>query len=116
MPRSRVPELLTRIARIADAHELRCATFGHVGDGNLHPNFVTDRGDEAAASRVPAASGDLYRVAIELGGTVTAEHGIGLIRRDFLEAQVGTDAIRVMRSIKHALDPLNILNPGKVLA
>ena len=115
VPRSRVPEMLTRIERLANAHELRCPTFGHIGDGNLHPNFVTDRGDDAAASRVPAASADLYRAAIELGGTVTAEHGIGLIRRSFLEEQVGTDAVRVMRSIKQALDPLNILNPGKVL-
>ncbi|MFN2483704.1 MAG: FAD-binding oxidoreductase, partial [Candidatus Limnocylindria bacterium] len=115
VPRSRVPEMLTQIAAVADAHELRCATFGHIGDGNLHPNFVTERGDESAGPRVHAAVEELWRAAIELGGTVTAEHGIGLTRRSFLELQVGTDAVRVMRSIKQALDPLNILNPGKVL-
>jgi glycolate oxidase len=89
--------------------------FGHIGDGNLHPNFVVARGDATAATRVGAASADLYRAAIALGGTVTAEHGIGASRRDFLEAQRGPEAVRVMRAIKDALDPLGIMNPGKVL-
>ena len=114
-PRSRLPELLREVERIAAAHEVRCGTFGHAGDGNLHPTFVWDRGDVAAEERAHAASEELYRAAIALGGTVTGEHGIGAARRDFLEVQHGADAVDVMRAIKAALDPLGILNPGKVV-
>ena len=115
VPRARVTEMLDRIEEIAARHGLTCGVFGHIGDGNLHPNFVVDRDDASAAARVTAASADLYRAAIALGGTVTAEHGIGASRRAFLEAQRGTEAVRVMRAIKDALDPLGIMNPGKVL-
>jgi glycolate oxidase len=115
VPRARVTEMLDRIEEIAARHGLTCGTFGHIGDGNLHPNFVVDRGDPTAAARVTAASADLYRAAIALGGTVTAEHGIGASRRAFLEPQRGTEAVRVMRAIKDALDPVGIMNPGKVL-
>jgi glycolate oxidase len=114
-PRSRMPELLREIERIAASHDVRCGTFGHAGDGNLHPTFVWDRGDTAAEERVNVACEELYRAAIGLGGTVTGEHGIGAARRPFLAAQVGGDAVDVMRAIKSALDPLGILNPGKVV-
>jgi glycolate oxidase len=115
VPRARLPELLAAIERVSSAHDVRCGTFGHAGDGNLHPTFIWDRGDADAEARAHAASEELYRLAIGLGGTVTGEHGIGAARRPFLEEQVGTDALEVMRAIKHALDPLGILNPGKVV-
>jgi glycolate dehydrogenase FAD-linked subunit len=115
VPRARVPELLAAIERVAAAHDVRCGTFGHAGDGNLHPTFIWDRGDADAESRAHAASEELYRVAIGLGGTVTGEHGIGAARREFLEEQRGADAVAVMRAIKSALDPLGILNPGRVV-
>jgi glycolate oxidase len=115
VPRARVPELLAAIERAAAAHEVRCGTFGHAGDGNLHPTFVWDRGDVDAEERAHAASEELYRAAIGLGGTVTGEHGIGAARRAFLEEQRGEEAVAVMRSIKAALDPLGILNPGRVV-
>jgi glycolate oxidase len=114
-PRSERPLLLVAIERIAAAHDVRCGTFGHAGDGNLHPTFVWDRGDAAAEERAHAAAEELYRAAIARGGTVTGEHGIGAARREFLELQRGKDAVDVMRSIKAALDPLNILNPGRVV-
>jgi glycolate oxidase len=114
-PRSRLPDLLAAIERIAAAHEVRCGTFGHAGDGNLHPTFVWERGDADAEDRAQAACEELYRAAIALGGTVTGEHGIGASRRPFLEEQAGPDAVAVMRAIKAALDPLGILNPGKVV-
>jgi glycolate oxidase len=114
-PRSRLPELLSAIERVAAAHDVRCGTFGHAGDGNLHPTFVWDRGDDAAEERAHAACEELYGAAIALGGTVTGEHGIGASRRPFLEMQRGAEAVAVMRSIKAALDPLGILNPGKVV-
>jgi len=114
-PRAQLPALLAAIERIAAAHEVRCGTFGHAGDGNLHPTFVWDRGDTAAEERAHAACEELYRAAIAMGGTVTGEHGIGAARREFLEEQRGPEAVAVMRAIKKALDPLGILNPGKVV-
>jgi glycolate oxidase len=115
VPRARVPDLLAAIERVAAAHDVRCGTFGHAGDGNLHPTFIWDRGDAEAEERAHAASEELYRAAIGLGGTVTGEHGIGAARRAFLEEQRGAEAVAVMRSIKSALDPLGILNPGRVV-
>ena len=96
-------------------HDVRIGTFGHAGDGNLHPDLVFERGDPNAEAKTEAVKKDLYRAALDLGGTVTGEHGIGMARRDWLEAQKGADAVRVMRSIKAALDPLGILNPGRVI-
>ena len=115
VPRSRVPELIRAIEAIAAKHGIRCATLGHAGDGNLHPNFIFDRDDPNADEITEVARAELYRAAIDLGGTVTAEHGIGAARRDYLAMQVGDDVVAVMRSIKDALDPLGILNPGRVL-
>ena len=115
VPRSRVPDLLRAIDAIGKKHGVKVATFGHAGDGNLHPNFIFDHGDPRAEELTDLARADLYQAAIDLGGTVTAEHGIGLARRSVLVDQVGQDNIDVMRSIKTALDPLGILNPGRVI-
>jgi glycolate oxidase len=115
VPRGRVPELLAAIERIGREQGLTIATFGHVGDGNLHPNIIMERDDPDGEAKLGRATDALYRAAIALGGTVTAEHGIGLSRRDYLELQRGAGAVAMMRAIKDALDPLGILNPGKVL-
>lgn len=115
VPRSQVAPLLRAIAAIAARTGVRCATFGHAGDGNLHPNLVFDRDDPTAEERTEAFRRELYAVAIELGGSITGEHGIGSSRREWLEAQRGSAAVDAMRRIKAALDPLGILNPGKVL-
>ncbi len=115
VPRSQVPAMLRAIEAIGERYGVTIGTFGHAGDGNLHPTFVFERDDLTAAATTEAARGDLYRAAIALGGTVTAEHGVGVVRRDYLVEQVGPDAVRVMRGIKAALDPLGILNPGRVL-
>ncbi|MDP9483032.1 MAG: FAD-binding protein [Chloroflexota bacterium] len=115
VPRGRVPELLAAIERVAAEQGLVIATFGHVGDGNLHPNIILDRDDPEGEAKLLRATDALYRAAISMGGTVTAEHGIGLARRDYLELQRGAGAVAMMRAIKTALDPLGILNPGKVL-
>jgi glycolate oxidase len=115
VPRGRVPELLVAIQAAADRHGVRVATFGHAGDGNLHPNFVFDRDDPRAAELTETVRDEIFAAAIALGGTVTAEHGIGLSRRAALVDQVGPDVIDVMRSVKTALDPLGILNPGRVI-
>ena len=94
VPRSKVPQMLREIERIAAKHDVRIGTFGHAGDGNLHPDLVFDRGDPQAEAKTEAVKTDLYRAALDLGGTVTGEHGIGLARREWLEIQRGADAAR----------------------
>ena len=116
VPRGRVPDLLREIERIASDQGLTIATFGHVGDGNLHPNIILDRDEPDGEAKLKRATDALCIAAIDLGGTVTAEHGIGISRRDFLERQRGAGAVALMRAIKDALDPHGIMNPGKVLS
>jgi len=115
VPRARVPDLLRAIERIAATHHVRIATFGHAGDGNLHPNLVFAHDDPDAAELTHLVRDDIFRAALAMGGTVTAEHGIGAARREWLPIQRGEAAVDVMRAIKAALDPLGILNPGRVL-
>jgi glycolate oxidase len=115
VPRSRVPDMLRAIEAIAAKHDVRIGTFGHAGDGNLHPDLVLDRDEPRAEAITKAVQADLFRAALDLGGTVTGEHGIGSARREWLETQRGPDAVRVMRAIKAALDPQGLLNPGRVL-
>ncbi|MBA3851016.1 MAG: FAD-binding protein [Chloroflexi bacterium] len=115
VPRSRVPEMLAAIERVAGEHGMRIGVFGHAGDGNLHPTYVMDRDDPAAATRIDAARADIYAAALDLGGTVSGEHGTGVAKIGYLELQRGPAAVAVMRAVKDALDPLGILNPGKVL-
>jgi glycolate oxidase len=117
VPRSRVPELLRAIEGIAERHAITIGTFGHAGDGNLHPTFILgrDEPEAAAAARLHAARAELYEAALALGGTVTGEHGIGAARRDWLVRQRGEPAVAAMRAIKGALDPRGLLNPGRVV-
>jgi len=115
VPRSRVPDLLRAIHGIGERRGLQIGVFGHAGDGNLHPSFVFDREDPTAPARLREAQDDLYHATLALGGSVTGEHGIGVAKKAYLEATRGPDAVRAMRAIKAALDPLGILNPGKML-
>jgi glycolate oxidase len=114
-PRSKLVELLDAVQHVVAQYGLNCGTFGHAGDGNLHPTFWWERGDSAAEARVTRACEELYRAAIDLGGTVTGEHGIGVARLKFLELQRGPGAVRVMHQIKATLDPLHLLNPGRAV-
>lgn len=114
VPRSRAPELLAAIERISAEHHLRVGVFGHAGDGNYHPTFVMDRDDPDAAARIDAVRADIFAVVLALGGTVSGEHGTGVAKRGYLVRQRGARAVEAMRAVKRALDPLGILNPGKV--
>ena len=87
---------------------------GHVGDGNMHPTVIFDRGDPAAVDRAQKAFDAIMRLGLALGGTITGEHGVGAIKVDWLEREIGAVALDVHRAIKDALDPAGILNPGKV--
>jgi glycolate oxidase len=116
VPRGRIVELVAAVERIADEHQIQIGTFGHVGDGNLHPTLIIPRGDGAAHRRALEAAAAILAIALSLGGTISGEHGIGLLKRDELARELGPEGIRVSWAIKNALDPLGIMNPGKVLA
>ncbi|MET0648555.1 MAG: FAD-linked oxidase C-terminal domain-containing protein [Pyrinomonadaceae bacterium] len=114
VPRSRVPELIERVEEIGRRHDTFVVNFGHLGDGNIHVNFMCDRDDPAAVARARAAVGETFAVSVNLGGTISGEHGIGYVKAPYLDMALGSDTIEAMRRIKRALDPLGILNPGKV--
>ncbi|RCW45816.1 glycolate oxidase [Halopolyspora algeriensis] len=115
VPRSRLAELLDGVARIAGKHDVLVSCPGHVGDGNMHPTVIFDRGDDAAAVRAERAFDAIMQLGLELGGTITGEHGVGLLKRRWLEHELGPLSTSLQHSIKAAFDPLGILNPGKVL-
>jgi len=115
VPRSEVPRMLAVIEETARKYQVQIGTFGHAGDGNLHPTFLTDERDEEEIARVHKAFDDIFAGAIALGGTITGEHGVGLAKRRFLPQQTGEVGIRLMQQLKGVLDPKNVLNPGKVI-
>lgn len=114
VPRSAIPEMVRRVAAIAKRHELLIPNFGHIGDGNLHPNILCDLRDKAEMERVQAAAREIFAAALGLGGTLSGEHGIGLLKREFLPQSLDPGALALMKTIKAAVDPNNIMNPGKV--
>jgi glycolate oxidase len=113
VPRSQVPEAVRRIKEIGRKYDLPIVVFGHAGDGNLHPNILFDKRDEEEWGRVEQAVGDIFTMAVELGGTLSGEHGVGTLKLPYLEMALGPVAVDLMRSIKQAFDPKGILNPGK---
>jgi glycolate oxidase len=114
VPRSRLPELVRRIDEIAAEHDVVIATFGHAGDGNAHPTGCFDPRDERQGERVAAAFADIFAAAIELGGTITGEHGVGAAKLPYLAAQLGAPHTALLARIKRAFDPEGTLNPGKL--
>ncbi|SDG33506.1 FAD-binding oxidoreductase [Klenkia brasiliensis] len=114
VPKAAVPAMLARIEAIGAAHDVLIANIAHAGDGNLHPLLSTPAGDDAARDRALAAFHEIIAAALEMGGTVTGEHGVGLLKRDGLAAEVSPAVLDIHRAVKAALDPHGILNPGKV--
>lgn len=114
VPRSKIPEMFQRLKEIREKYDVHLVVFGHAGDGNLHPNIVADARDEEEMRRVEKAVEEIFEVAIELGGTLSGEHGIGLMKSPFMEMELGEDGLHLMKVIKEAWDPQNILNPGKI--
>ena len=115
VPVSRLAELLDGVARIANEHGVVIGVVGHAGDGNMHPNLVVDRADPSSVERGRRAFDAIMALGLSLGGTCTGEHGVGLLKRDWLARELGPVGLRVHRAIKDALDPDGILNPGKVI-
>ena len=115
IPRSQIPEAVRRIKGISAKYDLPIVVFGHAGDGNLHPNILFDKRDPDQWERVEKIVAEIFNMAVELGGTLSGEHGVGTLKLPFLENGVGKISVQVQQSIKQALDPKGILNPGKGL-
>lgn len=114
VPRSELARMVGRIQEIAAQYRVRVGTFGHMGDGNLHPTFLTDERNAEEIERVEKAMAEVFHYAIELGGTITGEHGVGLAKKSFLPDQLGEVGMATMRRLKSVFDPEGVLNPGKV--
>jgi len=114
VPRSELAKMVRFCQEAADRHNLKIGTFGHMGDGNLHPTFLTDERNEEEIHRVELAMKEIFDYAVELGGTITGEHGVGLAKKPFLTGALGEKPVNAMRRVKAAFDPNGILNPGKI--
>ena len=114
VPRDKLAEMVAFVAEVAKKHNLLVGTFGHMGDGNLHPTFLTDERNTEEMASVHEALEDIVTKTLALGGTITGEHGVGLAKKAWLRRQVGENSHDLMREIKRAWDPRNLLNPGKI--
>ena len=112
--RSKLPDMVRGITAIAEKYDLQVGIFGHAGDGNLHPTFLLDMQDKEELARTEKGVAELFQLAIDLEGTISGEHGIGLEKKPFLKDQIGGEGIRLLQNIKKTFDPLNLLNPGKM--
>jgi glycolate oxidase len=115
VPRSRITEMLVACGNIGRKYNLTLGTFGHAGDGNLHPTILADKNNAGEMARVHRAVEEIFDTALALGGTLSGEHGIGIAKMKFLGNELGESGLNLMRSIKEALDPEGILNPGKLV-
>jgi glycolate oxidase len=113
VPRSAVPAMLERVSAIGARHGVQIATIAHAGDGNLHPLIITPAGDDAARAAAQAAFDELLDAAIEAGGTVTGEHGVGILKQDGMRRELDPGALAMQVAVRQALDPLGLFNPGK---
>lgn len=108
--------MVKAIEEIGKKYNLQICTFGHAGDGNLHPTVPTDARNHDEMERVEKAFEEIFIKAVELGGTITGEHGVGVMKAPYLELKLGKAGIEAMKAVKAALDPNNIMNPGKLFA
>jgi len=114
VPRSRVPDYLEAMEGLQAQSGLPIVCFGHVGDGNIHVNVMIDAANAEERSAAESVKKRIFELAVEMGGTISGEHGIGIMKSEFLPMALGQDLIAAMRRVKAALDPNGILNPGKI--
>ena len=114
VPRSVMAEVVNRIEGIGKKHGLRIGTFGHAGDGNLHPTIVLDKDNPKEVAAAELALSEIFALPLEFGGSITGEHGVGSAKLPYLEAKIGSANMQLQRSIKKVFDPAGILNPGRI--
>jgi glycolate oxidase len=113
IPITKIPEAIKEIQKIAEKHNMPISTFGHIGDGNLHPVMMSDPRNKQQWDKIRKVAEDLIELTLRLRGTLTAEHGTGMAKSHYIKKELG-ETLEVMKSIKKTLDPNNILNPGKM--
>jgi glycolate oxidase len=114
VPRSKVPELVAKIEEIGRKHDTFVANFGHAGDGNIHVNFVVDRDNPDEIARARECVAETFQLSVDLGGTISGEHGIGYVKAPYLTYAIDRPTLEIMKGIKKVFDPKGILNPGKM--
>ena len=114
VPRSKVPELVAKIEQIGKKHNTFVANFGHAGDGNIHVNFVVDRDNPDEISRARQCVAETFALSVQLGGTISGEHGIGYVKAQYMDYAIDKPTLEIMKGIKKVFDPNGILNPGKM--
>jgi len=114
VPRRQVPALISSVREVIDRHGLRAICYGHAGDGNIHVNILLDKNNPEEVKNADAAVKELFGRVIEMGGTISGEHGIGITKAPYLEMEIPVPALQLMSRLKRAFDPLDILNPGKI--
>ena len=114
VPRSKLPELLERIAEVSQKYGVVIPCFGHTGDGNVHTNVMVDGSNQEELEKGHRAIEEIFKITVELGGTLSGEHGIGLSKAPFMHLAFSQEEMQLFRTIKKAFDPNNILNPGKM--
>ncbi len=114
VPRSKLPEMIRKIDTIAEKFSLPIVNFGHAGDGNIHVNIMIDKKVPGELEKAHAAIEEVFKGALELGGTMSGEHGVGIAKAPYIPLEITPEAALYMKTLKKALDPNNILNPGKI--
>lgn len=114
VPLSKIPDIIRRVNAIAQKYRLINVSFGHAGDGNIHTNLMINRNNEDEVARAHQAVKEIFQATLELGGTISGEHGIGITKAPFLEMDIGSENHALMNRLKNLLDPNHILNPGKL--
>jgi glycolate oxidase len=113
VPRMKIPDLIEGVEKITTKWDVTTVTFGHAGDGNVHVNFLVDPDDPEEVDRAHSAVGDLFQLSVDLGGSLSGEHGIGIAKAPYMGIEISDETVDVMRRIKRTLDPNNVLNPHK---
>ena len=114
VPRNRLPEMLRILRGLSESTGIRIVNFGHAGDGNIHVNLMVDRNNREEYEKARKLVGDIFRATLELGGTISGEHGVGLTKKEYITMEIQPYELELMKKIKAVFDPKNILNPGKI--
>jgi glycolate oxidase len=114
VPRSRLSEMLKRLKLLSGTTGIRIVNFGHAGDGNIHVNLMVNKENREEYGRAKKLVEEIFRITLELGGTISGEHGVGLTKQDYISMEIHPAELELMKKIKQVFDPKNILNPGKI--
>jgi glycolate oxidase len=114
VPRNRIPDMLQRLRKLSEDSGVKIVNFGHAGDGNIHVNIMVDKKNREEYKKGLDLVGQIFKETLELGGTISGEHGIGLTKAPYLDMEISETGLSIMKSIKKVFDPKNILNPGKI--